>query len=76
MLGSGFMHAAITMQRTKPKSQQDPIDMRMPYGTAIVALAASSAYKNQHSTVRELQSLIRLTICTHESKAPIVLDRQ
>jgi len=36
------MQAAMTMQRIHPKSQQEPMDIRIPYGTAFVALAASS----------------------------------
>jgi hypothetical protein len=43
------MHAAMTMTRIKPKSQQEPMDMMMPYGTAFVALAASSDMCTQES---------------------------
>ncbi len=42
VVGSGFMHAAITMVRMKPKNQHEPMAIIMPYGTARVALAASS----------------------------------
>ena len=36
------MVAARTIIMMKPKNQQEPIDIRMPKGTAFVALAASS----------------------------------
>ena len=32
----------MTMQRIQPKSQHEPIDIRIPYGIALVALDASS----------------------------------
>ena len=39
---SGFMVAARTITMMKPKNQHEPMDMRIPKGTALVALAASS----------------------------------
>lgn len=39
---SGFMVAARTITMMKPKNQHEPMDIRIPKGTALVALAASS----------------------------------
>ena len=39
---SGLMHAASTIIIMKPKNQHDPIDIRIPKGTALVAFVASS----------------------------------
>lgn len=39
---SGLMHAAITIMIMKPKNQHEPIDIKIPNGTAFVAFAASS----------------------------------
>ena len=45
----GLMHAASTIMMMKPKNQHDPIDIRIPKGTAFVALAASSLMCTQLS---------------------------
>ena len=49
------MQAAITMTITKPKTQHIPIELRIPRGTALVALAASSDICTQESNAPIVQ---------------------
>ena len=51
----GSMHAASTITSTKPSSQHMPIDDRMPSGTALAALDASSDMCTQESNAPMVQ---------------------
>jgi len=43
------MHAAITIKITNPRTQQEPMDIMIPYGTALAAFDASSLICTQES---------------------------
>src|SRR6266498_5225210 len=52
---SGLMQAARTITMTNPNSQQEPMAIRIPYGTALVALVASSDMCTQLSNPPTVQ---------------------